>query len=392
MGISANTGSAATKAADQQDRLGRMRESLRNHLLHLSGRGGKRLNLMMSNLSYVILENFDFSKGAMVACNFSYSNLEGAHFRDADLTNSLFIRSNLVRADFSGATLNGVRFHYADAQDATLDETRMKQGSVMIYRDDLTSPGGKKREQTVVQETDLSNSNFAGASLRGADMAGCRIRNANLQGADLSGADLKGADLSGSTLAGAVLTDAVLTGVTVENTIFDVTPETINALQMNEGFRRYLDVRAEAKRAAELHRAWVDSGGADGQRADFAGRNLRGIDLSGLMLATVSFAGSDLSGATLTKAVLAAADLSGATIQYADLSGADIRGANFSGAQVQFSSFHGADATPLALRNGGALPTRFDGASVRNCDLRAPALTAEALAAAKVADCEFEAA
>ncbi|WP_431858936.1 pentapeptide repeat-containing protein [Azospirillum sp.] len=388
MGASGQARSVAVKAADQQDRLARMRESLRNHLLHLAGKGGKRLNLMMSNVSYVILENFDFSRAAMVACNFSYSNLEGAHFRDADLTNSLFIRTNLVRADFSGAILNGVRFHYADAQEATLDETRMKQGSVMIYRDDVA--GGGRREQTLVQETDLSNSNFEGASLRGADMSGCRIRNANLKGADLTGADLKGADLSGSTLAGAVLTDAVLTDVTVENTIFDVTPETINALQMNEGFRRFLDIRAQAKEAAELHRAWVDSGGKDGKRADFAGRNLRGIDLSGLMLATVSFAGSDLSGAKLTNAVLAAADLSGAVIQYADLSGADIRGANFAEAQVQFSSFQGVDATPLALRNGGSLPTRFDRASLRNCDLRAPTLTATMLSGAKVADCEFD--
>ena len=202
MGGGAGNGSAAVKAADQQDRLARVRESLRNHLLYLAGKKGKRLNLTMSNLSYVILEGFDFTGGSMVACNFSYSNLEGARFRDADLTNSLFIRTNLVRADFSGAVLNGVRFHYADAQESTLDETRMKQGSVMIYRDDLTAAGGRKREQTLVQETDLSNSNFAGASLRGADMSGCRIRNANLQGADLQGADLAGAKLLRTQLAG----------------------------------------------------------------------------------------------------------------------------------------------------------------------------------------------
>lgn len=388
MGAGSRAGNAAGKAADQQDRLVRMRESLRNHLLHLAGKGGKRLNLMMSNVSYVILEGFDFSDGAMVACNFSYSNLEGALFRNADLTNSLFIRTNLVRADFSGAILNGVRFHYADAQQAMLDETRMKKGSVMVYRDDVANGG--RVAQAVVQETDLSNSNFAGASLRGADMSGCRIRNANLKNADLTGADLKGADLSGSTLAGAVLTDAVLHDVTVENTIFDITPETINALQGNDGFRRFLDVRTQAREAAALHRTWVESGGTDGVRADFAGRNLRGIDLSGQMLATVSFAGTDLSGATLTNAVLAAADLSGAIIQYADLSGADIRGANFADAQIQFSSFCGADAAPLALRSGGTLPTRFTGASLRNCDLRAPMLNTALLSGAKVADCEFE--
>ena len=113
-----NTGSprgGSTAGVENQARVTKLREALRNHVLHRAGKGGKRLNLMMTNVSNIILERFDFSGASLVACNFSYSNLEGGRFQGADLTNSLFIRTNLVRADFSRANLNGVRFHYADA-------------------------------------------------------------------------------------------------------------------------------------------------------------------------------------------------------------------------------------------------------------------------------------
>ena len=66
-----------------------------NHLLFAAGKGGKRLNLMANNMSNFVLEGFNFSKASLLFCNLSYSNLQHARFRDADLTNSLLFGPTL---------------------------------------------------------------------------------------------------------------------------------------------------------------------------------------------------------------------------------------------------------------------------------------------------------
>jgi uncharacterized protein YjbI with pentapeptide repeats len=302
----------------------------------------------------------------------------------------LFVRSNLANADFSGATLDGVKFHFTDARDAKLDGSTMRQGSLMIFpKSDAGGAPVSQQAKTVVKVTDLSNSNFEGASLKGAHMSNCILRNANLRNVDLTNANLKGADLEGANLQGALLKGANLMNVKVKDAVLDLTPEVFDILRFNDDFVRHVDSVREINNSLRAHDKWVNSRGGDGQRLDLAGRSLRGVDLTGKNLAAMSFAGADLSGAKLAKAVLSASDFTGATIQYADFSGADLRGANFTNASIVFADFSGADFSPLELRSGGGLPTRFSGATIRNSNLCGLGLTACPDDAAVCKDCDF---
>ena len=84
----------------------------------------------------------------------------------------------------------------------------------------------------------------------------------------------------------------------------------------------------------EVSQALADATPA--QPADFAGRDLSYLDLSGLDLARANLAGADLHGADLTDANLSRADLAGADLDHtvvirtdfsaADLSNASLRG------------------------------------------------------------------
>jgi len=73
----------------------------------------------------------------------------------------------------------------------------------------------------------------------------------------------------------------------------------------------------------------------------------------------------------------------------ADFTGADLRGANFTGATIVFTDFSGSDFSPLALRGGGDLPTRFTGATIRNSNLCGLGLTSCPDDAALCKDCDF---
>jgi uncharacterized protein YjbI with pentapeptide repeats len=381
----------AIEPARTDGKVQQLREILRNHLLFVAGRGGKRLNLMTTNMSNVVLEGFNFTEARLLFCNMSYANFQGACFHNADLSNSLFVRTNLCRTDFSGATLDGVKFHYTDAQEAKLDRATMRQGSAMLFAKGAKPvPGAQETgPKTVVQATDMSHSNFEGASLQGAYLANCIIRNTNMRNVNLANANLAGADLRGSNLQGANLQGANLAEVSVKGAVLDKTPAVMDALRFNDDFLAHLAEVEEIDAALREHAVWVETQGTRGKRLDLAGRSLRGMDLSSKMLATLSFAGADLSGVNLAGAVLTACDFTEATVQYVNMSGCDLRGANFTRARITFTDFSGADVSTFALRSGNSLPTRFTGATIRNCDLRAAGLDTPPGDAAECKDCNF---
>jgi len=76
------------------------------------------------------------------------------------------------------------------------------------------------------------------------------------------------------------------------------------------------------------HRLWLETEGAEGERAnlryaDLRGANLRYADLRGANLRYADLRGADLRGADLRQA-----DLRGAYLSEADLRGADLRGSD----------------------------------------------------------------
>lgn len=90
--------------------------------------------------------------------------------------------------------------------------------------------------------------------------------------------------------------------------------------------------------ALDQHRLWVESGGKEGIRGDFAGANLcdadlTAVNLQGAEMAKVNLRGADLSMANLRGANLVEADLRETNLLGTEFSGANLMGANLYGAQ-----------------------------------------------------------
>jgi uncharacterized protein YjbI with pentapeptide repeats len=135
------------------------------------------------------------------------------------------------------------------------------------------------------------------------------------------------------------------------------------------------ELGAEELAAIEAaHRRWVETGGAEGERADLTGKDLTRVRLDGMMLQGAVLSRARLRGASLRRVDLVDAELEGTNLQGADLSGADLRRAVMRGAMLRDANLAEADLTGvrglLSGQLGGAnlagskLPedlARFDG-------------------------------
>src|SRR6185437_9105046 len=99
-----------------------------------------------------------------------------------------------------------------------------------------------------------------------------------------------------------------------------VEEESKAATALNYWCRKFGD--PELDEIVEDHRAWVESRGEAGRKADLIGANFEGVDLMGAELLL-----ADLRGACLIEA-----DLSGANLVGTNLRGASLAGANFANA------------------------------------------------------------
>ena len=110
----------------------------------------------------------------------------------------------------------------------------------------------------------------------------------------------------------------------------------------------------QLKQIIDDHRAWLDSGGERGTKADLSHAEIEGaLWRADLREADLSFAvlrGVDLDHVQLQRANLRHADMTGASLWQADLRDADLRSASLRGAKLDHAdlsgaNLHGADCT-----------------------------------------------
>jgi uncharacterized protein YjbI with pentapeptide repeats len=186
----------------------------------------------------------------------------------------------------------------------------------------MEPPPTNKYRGAVLEESDLSSSQFVNVDFRGvrlykSNLSGAIIWDSDLSGAELQDANAVGADfcqgfpaekgikygdykcetkLTDALLAGANLTEADLIGADLSRTTLCIEPD--------EVFER--------------------------QCPNLAGAYLNGANLKRASLSEANLSGADLSGADLT-----AADLSNADLTNANLTGAKTAGADFTGAKTK---------------------------------------------------------
>ncbi len=112
-------------------------------------------------------------------------------------------------------------------------------------------------------------------------------------------------------------------------------------------------------------------------RIDLSHCNLRGAQLSGILLANADLRESDLSGADLGKAELRNADLRLAKLEFTELQEAKLVEVNLEGAEGKSARMHWAD-----LRDGKLSASNFEGAIFQAADMRGANLTDAELASA----------
>jgi hypothetical protein len=127
------------------------------------------------------------------------------------------------------------------------------------------------------------------------------------------------------------------------------------------------------KEALEKHKKWLKNC-PNGERANFNGLNLMGVDLSRADLSKAIICMVDLSASILkqtifTEAFLKETDFSGADLKGANLRGADLRGANFRRADLRGAYFEGADLRGADLREANVEGASFEGASLERANL-----------------------
>lgn len=111
------------------------------------------------------------------------------------------------------------------------------------------------------------------------------------------------------------------------------------------------------------HERWVETSGAEGERADFTGIDLSGMDFTGRNLSAALFVCARLRSVQFNRTILDLADFTEADLTAAKLMHADLKGANFTQAILRRAKMNGADlrVQTAKLPNGTIyeLPVRF---------------------------------
>ena len=168
------------------------------------------VDLTDANLSGVDLSGVRLDRAIVMRTDFSGANLSKVTLlRPAVYSSLAFDRReapSFARANLSGARIMA-RLDGADFREADLTGANFGRQEA---RGDIT----------ILPRSVLMGCDFSGARLRGADLHGSLLAFSKFVGADLPGTDLSGADLSRADLRGADLTGANLTGADLDGADF----------------------------------------------------------------------------------------------------------------------------------------------------------------------------
>lgn len=177
-------------------------------------------------------EDVDFSDCNLVSASFSNGYLEGSEAHSKDHLVDICYGSDLPGANFSRADVSNAIFYGCNLACASFNSAKAAQADFRRSNGAYVTGANAFMNQSLLSGSIFDHANFEGASFVQADGAASTIgggskysgvarlapasfRNANLREVDFSGADLRGvdftgADLTGANLSGADLTDAIM--------------------------------------------------------------------------------------------------------------------------------------------------------------------------------------
>ena len=203
--------------------IGNRRRADKEYLEQIERQSEYKIDMSGANLSFVTLNNMDFSESRFVNSRFVYANLShsifvGAWFSSSNLSGAVLIESSIANAglydtDLSGAVLknanlSGTNLDRVVLRGADLSETNLASANLIrtnlsgtnLFRADLTETNF---DNSILENALLDNVNFLDASLWRTDISNAKMRNVrNLSQLELNKAFIRkgmdAPDLEGS--------------------------------------------------------------------------------------------------------------------------------------------------------------------------------------------------
>jgi uncharacterized protein YjbI with pentapeptide repeats len=210
----------------------------------------------------------------------------------------------------------GVALDHAKLDDASFTAADLSDADLRSAHAHRTMFGQCRLVRAILERIDATDTDFTAADLSEARAENARFVGANFQGANLADADLCKATLCGANLAGAVFRDAELAGANL----------------------------IEAEIAG----------------ADFSGADFEGATLTGLRLGDAIWTGARFGAARMAGCDLEGLEFPGVCFEDANLEGALLTGCRMPGANFNHA----------CLKNAGLGDVDWEGASLREADLR----------------------
>jgi uncharacterized protein YjbI with pentapeptide repeats len=351
------------------------------HKLYRENRpGGKRAVLVRHDLSGLVLcgcdlAYADFSGSVFYEADLEFANLEGSVFFGCDLRKANFRNAKMQRVDLRGAALRGAIMSNADLTNADL-----REGSFAVYDQSkgLSFSGDQAAWLEGVGNVDLRGANMGSVKLSGAVAINSNFEDANLSSAkviraNLTGSNLAGANLSNADLSNCQLRDINMRGANLVGTLMDysnlVNVDMTGTLTDKPAGKTLDQLPMPLDQMLVQHALWLETIGAEGQRLDIGGFDMRGTsamnkaNLAMLLADHSVWYGQDLAGINMQAAHFTFADLRSCVFDNADL-----RGSNFSKANLVGSKMRNVRLEPLLLNDKRLLKTSFAGANLRYTD------------------------
>lgn len=230
VGAGSNMVTAAEMAA--RDVISEIFKSTADRPVDFSDRDLSYLDLANVDFKKALLAGAD-----LYGCDLTRANLSGADLSDTRLDRSTIIGTDFTGANLEGATLllpagfSNMAFEQKDAPNFT--GVRMAGGRIIARLDgasfrnaDLTNvsfgPRGDRSDTiSTVLQSKLTGVDFSGGKLEGVNFVNVEMPFSKFVGANLKSVNFTGADLSKANFSGADVTGADFTGATLDGAVFD---------------------------------------------------------------------------------------------------------------------------------------------------------------------------
>lgn len=167
-------------------------------------------DLKGADLTGVDLTDARLDRALVIETNFTRANLSGATLMLLTTTKDL-VGSRREMAIFEQAKMHGARVlarlegaSFRDADLTAADFSALEPGTATIASVPKSYLSGADFSGAIMQQANLSHAVLDFAKFIGSDLRGANLRDADLRGADFSGAKLDGADFTGALISGAV--------------------------------------------------------------------------------------------------------------------------------------------------------------------------------------------